>query len=337
MDMVDRYVYAVTKRLPEKSRADVEKELRSNIADMLPEPCNDADVNRVLHELGNPAVIADEYMDKKRYLISPSLYSSYIYVLKLGAMIAGSVLIIVSLISVITDPQLILVSEFIASFLSKIIKGSFDAAFQVFAWVTIVFAVIDRVNKQPLHWPFTGKEWSVNDLEPIPKSASIIKRSEPIASIIFTILFTLAICSFSEYIGIYFIKEGELNITAVFDYNVLRLYIPFFLFLAAISIFISVLKLIYQAWNLRLAIINTINNILSAGIICSFVLNGKLINESFYTSFAQYAGSSADIISKILHWGVLCVVIITILTSIWDSVDGFIKAKKRGWWAYNVV
>jgi hypothetical protein len=35
MEMIDRYVYAVTKRLPEKQREDVSDELRGLIEDML--------------------------------------------------------------------------------------------------------------------------------------------------------------------------------------------------------------------------------------------------------------------------------------------------------------
>ena len=35
MEMVERYIYAVTKKLPEKQRSDIEQELRSLIEDML--------------------------------------------------------------------------------------------------------------------------------------------------------------------------------------------------------------------------------------------------------------------------------------------------------------
>lgn len=41
-DMIDRYIYDVIRRLPEKERADVRQELRANIYDMLPEAPSDS-------------------------------------------------------------------------------------------------------------------------------------------------------------------------------------------------------------------------------------------------------------------------------------------------------
>jgi hypothetical protein len=72
--LIDRYLYDITKRLPEKSRADVERELRSNIEDMLPEDPTDDDVVRVLTELGSPAKLSAAYRSNPRYLISPELF-----------------------------------------------------------------------------------------------------------------------------------------------------------------------------------------------------------------------------------------------------------------------
>lgn len=59
--MIERYIYTTTKHLPEKTRKDVETELRSNIYDMLSENYDEADVRKVLYELGNPAELANRY------------------------------------------------------------------------------------------------------------------------------------------------------------------------------------------------------------------------------------------------------------------------------------
>ena len=65
-ELIRRYVYAVTKRLPRKSREDVAKELNTLIADMLEERCGqvlptEKDVRVVLTELGTPAELYDQY------------------------------------------------------------------------------------------------------------------------------------------------------------------------------------------------------------------------------------------------------------------------------------
>jgi uncharacterized membrane protein len=69
MEKLERYIYAVTKKLPEKQRGDIEKELRSLIGDMLADRVgeNEAssdDMEAVLIELGNPNELADQYREK---------------------------------------------------------------------------------------------------------------------------------------------------------------------------------------------------------------------------------------------------------------------------------
>ncbi len=59
MEIVERYVYDVTRRLPEAQRKDIELELRGLIEDMLDEYVQDrdvteSDVEEVLFELGHP-------------------------------------------------------------------------------------------------------------------------------------------------------------------------------------------------------------------------------------------------------------------------------------------
>ena len=45
-EMIERYINVVVKRLPEKERIEIERELRANIYDMLPENYTQADVIR---------------------------------------------------------------------------------------------------------------------------------------------------------------------------------------------------------------------------------------------------------------------------------------------------
>ena len=59
-NLIERYVYDVTRRLPEKEREDVMKELRANIYDMLPEGASEDAVKKVLYELGSPVSLAEK-------------------------------------------------------------------------------------------------------------------------------------------------------------------------------------------------------------------------------------------------------------------------------------
>ena len=94
MDLVDRYVKAVSGRLPQKRRADVEWELRSAIMDAVDGrgARSDDDVAAVLREFGDPATVAAGYAPEHQYLIGPELFPAYRRVLgfAITAMVALS-------------------------------------------------------------------------------------------------------------------------------------------------------------------------------------------------------------------------------------------------------
>ena len=96
MELTDRYVKAVSSRLPEKRRADVERELHSAILDALEGrgARTDDEVVAVLREFGDPAAVAAGYAPERQYLIGPELYPVFGRVLQrlLTAIVALGVL-----------------------------------------------------------------------------------------------------------------------------------------------------------------------------------------------------------------------------------------------------
>lgn len=64
-DLIERYIYAVTKRMPNKYKKDVSDELRTLIEDMLDERCgnltkSEKDIQVVLTKLGTPDLAQQE-------------------------------------------------------------------------------------------------------------------------------------------------------------------------------------------------------------------------------------------------------------------------------------
>ena len=88
-DLIERYIYAVTRQLPKKQREDVAQELRGLIDDMLNERCGEItptekDIRIVLTELGTPQELSAQYdEDAKKCLIGHPYYSTYKFVLKI--------------------------------------------------------------------------------------------------------------------------------------------------------------------------------------------------------------------------------------------------------------
>ena len=94
-ELTDRYVYAVTKNLPRKSREDVSRELHSLISDMLEERCGaltptERDLRVILAELGMPEELSEKYSPTKdKALIGPPYFGKYIFVLKIVLLCTG--------------------------------------------------------------------------------------------------------------------------------------------------------------------------------------------------------------------------------------------------------
>jgi hypothetical protein len=76
-DVVERYVYDVCRRLPEKEREDVKKDLTASIFESLDGRNDEETIRNVLESFGSPASLADEYRTSPRYLISPAVYEMY--------------------------------------------------------------------------------------------------------------------------------------------------------------------------------------------------------------------------------------------------------------------
>ena len=81
--MIERYIYAVTRELPEQYRAEIADELEALINDLLTgmdmDVPEERKVEAVLRELGNPKELANRYRGKERYLIGPKLFEQYLF------------------------------------------------------------------------------------------------------------------------------------------------------------------------------------------------------------------------------------------------------------------
>lgn len=100
-DMIERYIYEVTRRVPQENRDEIRLELQSLIEDMCAgENCSAEDA---LQKLGNPVEFAKRYRDDSNYLIGPEYYDNYIWVLKIALIGIAISAAISGLVSGITD------------------------------------------------------------------------------------------------------------------------------------------------------------------------------------------------------------------------------------------
>lgn len=335
MDLIDRYIYAVTERLPDNVKADVSRELHANIIDMLPENPTDDDIRAVLIKLGNPSKLSNEYNPSTRYLIGPGLYDTYISVLKLVTCI---VVIVFGFTSSIVEIARSSAETDLPSIALKIlintIKACANGAVASLLWVTAVFFILEKTGISEGELPFKKNRWSPEDLPMIPAAENQrISRPETVTSLCFSLLFTvLSLVAYlkPQIISLYRnTADGLTQVTPVFLGDRLKLYMVVLLLFTAVELGILIWKFISMRWNPGLATVNTIRNIA----ICIFMYvaatDDLLINPRFYEEFAGQLDLSVTTAKNGLQTGSLAFFIIFTLVSIGDSINGFIKCRKQ--------
>ena len=163
-DLIERYIYDVTRRLPEKSREEVAKELRANIADMLGENPTEDEIKKVLTTLGHPRKLANQYSGKQRYLISPEWIDDYLRVLEIVLIVVCSLSLFSGMIDHIMSPTETTAIGVFAEVLGYGIDEMIDGALWTFAVVTLIFIGIDHGNAKAKKEP-----WNPTSLPKLPK------------------------------------------------------------------------------------------------------------------------------------------------------------------------
>lgn len=331
MELIDRYVYAVTNRLPEKQREEISKELRGLIEDMLEEQAphgepGPEDVEQVLLKLGPPAQMAAKYRGYERYLIGPALFDSYLSTIKV---VSISILIAMSavfVIEAILEPVSIL-DHFVGYLVSLFTTGT-----QGFFWVTAVFAMIEYgIQKKPdgkESW--TGQKWTPGNLPPVPDVRSQIKLGEPVAGIIFTILFTVIFMFGNDLIGAYRIHDGVLTSIPVMNADVIRRFLPFIGALGALAVLREIWKIVVRRRTLPLLVYHVCLSLLS--LIFAVILvgapgfwNAGFLSQLQASGFLSSDGEAYDTVKSIWTLVTENFVILITLTTFIDIISEWYK------------
>ncbi|MFD2444784.1 hypothetical protein ACFSO7_12490 [Bacillus sp. CGMCC 1.16607] len=328
MNLIELYIQEVTRRLPEKNRADIALELRSTIEDMLPDEFSEEDVKVVLTKLGNPAILASGYRDRPMHLIGPCYYDVYINLLKMILPIAT----IISLISLIAEN----IVSYEGEALLNVILHSFgegiwrilSTGIQVFFWLTVVFAILERVNptKNPLPLTFSLEEWKPEDLKTIPyiPKGKVIPKFEVFGGLFWTAIWATVYFNASKLLGVYEKgKEGLVFVTPTFNHEVLLSYWPLVVLCIGLEVTLAISKGITGQWTKKVAVINGIFHFVSSIVFIIIFSNPNLINDSFII----YINELFNINYNWSNQAYLAIVLIFVLFAVIDMYQGYKKSK----------
>ncbi|MDP7989155.1 hypothetical protein Q9B79_04925 [Bacillus sp. MHSD_36] len=332
MNLIDIYVEEVAKRLPEKNREDIILELRSTIEDMLPDDYNENDEKRVLEKMGSPVSLANGYMDRPMHLIGPRYFDVYTTLLKMIIPIAA----VIALIAMVAEnfvgydgEQAVL--NVILNVIGKGIGGIIEVGLHVFFWLTLVFAILERTDKDKGTEPLTTslKKWTPDDLKNtsyVPKKKSISKF-EVFGGLMWTAIWATLYFYANHLVGVYHGTESGLKFVApAFNQDVLLQYWPIVVIVIVFEIGISLYKLVQGQWTKKLTIGNAILQIVGTIVFIVIVVNPHLFNEGFITYVANVFTTSPEEVKKWLIGGGI---IIYILSAALNIFDGFRKARIR--------
>jgi hypothetical protein len=332
MNLIDVYIGEVTRRLPEKNREDIALELRSAIGDMLPEDYTEEDVKDVLAEMGNPAVLAGNYNERPMHLIGPRYYDTYISLIKMIVPIAATISIISLVAEYFFSPtEGRAVLDIVLTILGEGIWRVIEVGMQVFFWLTLIFAIIERADKGKDPTPLTTelKKWTPDDLEKItyiPKKRGISKY-EVFGSLLWTAVWGTVYFYANKLLGIYENNgDGLVFVIPSMNQEILNSFWPAVIVVIGLEISLALYKFFKKQWTKKVAIFNTIYEIIATAIFIIIVSNQNVFQPEFVTYMAELFNVSAE---QFLNRIVLGSSAIFITFAVWNIIDGFRKSRAR--------
>jgi hypothetical protein len=144
--LLDRYLLAVRRDLPGKKGADITEEIRSFLLDNLegqfPKTAQISamQATQMLEKLGSPRKLASQY-SPHQYLIGPRFFPVYLLVLKIVVPAVVGALTLALIIGALAGKS-VGASFPVLEYLGTLWNGAFMSA----AFVTLVFAILERLN-----------------------------------------------------------------------------------------------------------------------------------------------------------------------------------------------
>lgn len=284
--MIERYIYAVTRELPEQYRAEIADELEALINDLLTgmdmDVPEERKVEAVLRELGNPKELANRYRGKERYLIGPKLFEQYLFVLKIV------VLSVFVGISVATGISVMFSGDNAGELVLTYVGSLFSAVLQGAAWVTGIFALLEYKDVS-LDSDGENEQWDPRTLPEIPARKALIPRGESVFAIIATTVFLPLFFFFADKIGIYYKVGNDIEFLPVFMDHSLAVLKVTILVVFVLNILSEVIKLVKGRWTLRVALATTALDVISASWLVLFLNRKDIWQGEFVSKFEQYS------------------------------------------------
>jgi hypothetical protein len=307
--LTDRYIDAILRRVPGRQRPDIERELRTSIADAVDdrleagaEPA-EAEM-AVLTDLGDPARMAAGYAERPLHLIGPAHFLDYTRLL--GALLITVVPTVAAVVGVLRA----LDGDGASAVAGDAIGAALTAAFHVAFWTTLVFAVLERV---PALNPLPTPKWTPAALpEPVGRRT---RYAELIAGTVAMVLFTSLI-----------LVSPVLRLQTDADGDPIGALDPWLWDTGLIYVFVGLLVIAlafnfatyYARTSVPVAIGRAATDIATSLTLIWFAANDHLVNPAF----VEAVGWSSEV-PRWINGGIVAVCIASLLSTVITAVRDY--------------
>lgn len=327
-ELLERYMLGVRRALSGDKRDDIAREIESSILDRLEErfpqaaEISEQDLKSVLEELGSPYKLAGEF-SPQRYMIGPKFFTIYTFVLRIVVPVVMGALTLAIIIGALTGSRPETGFPF-WEYLGTLWNGAFMAA----AFVTLVFAIMERVN--------TGKEidelkeleqFKVENLPELSEDKKGPSRVESIFEIVFGLLglaFFTYLLNNNGAFPVYVNPAEKLGQVTIFTDNFLR-FVPAMMALAGIDIARSA-TLLAQDRHTSLTnwwhILSQVAHVILTGLLLGAF---PLISLDWMKDFALTTGWDFAAIENGANLGLKVILVLAIIGSVVEIVKWTIR------------
>jgi hypothetical protein len=267
--LIERYLDSVAHDVPRQRRDEVTARVRASIESDVDRrvaegaPLKDAEW-QTLAEHGDPKRVADAEAGP-RSLIGPRLYPDYVRVLRTVAVI------VLPLVAALVALGSGLAGENPLEVLASVLSAVVGAAVQVAFWVTVVFAVLDR---RGVVLGGGAGVWSPADLPAAPRTG--VGLGETIAAIAVQVLLIGLVLWPWQYWS-----SADADPVPVLNVDLRPEVTAVLVVVLVAGIVLAAVTYRIGRWTMGLAAVNTVLDVVFAGVVIWLVATGRLLDQTF--------------------------------------------------------
>ncbi|MCG2787884.1 MAG: hypothetical protein L6461_22570 [Anaerolineae bacterium] len=323
MNLIDRYIQHVGKHLPEKSREDLKREIRSLVEDSLEDRSRElgrkvdtAMTVDVLKEFGRPEKMAASYTPE-RYLISPRLYPIFWLVVRIVMTVLFAIMLVKLFIGI---------TQVDANFVQLIIQtvtGFASGAISALGNIVIVFAVIQYFAPDLSKELDKDDDWDPLKMEKI-EDEDQVSRVEQAFGITFSVIGLAVFNFFPELLGFGATSNGEWIFLPALS-EAFFTYLPWINLLWGAEIILSLFLLIQGQWQTATRWVSIAIKIMTVGL-AGFMLAGpSLVGLNLQDMVASGIGFTLETATRLVS---LFKQVVTVTLALIIVLDGFSIVKR---------